>query len=54
LLKVGPSTRQQTAACAQPAGRVYAATSGTQSAIANNFHTVSAYNVACFQASQHP
>lgn len=33
---------------------VYAATSGTHSAVANNSHTVSQYDVACFQASQRP
>ena len=32
---------------------VYASTSGTHSAVANNSHTVSQYDVACFQASQH-
>jgi hypothetical protein len=34
---------------------VYAATSGSHSAVANNSHTVSQYDVACFQVSQpHP
>jgi hypothetical protein len=33
---------------------VYAATMGTHSAVANNSHTVSQYDVACFQASQRP
>jgi hypothetical protein len=33
---------------------VYAATSLTHSAVANNSHTVSQYDVACYQASQHP
>jgi hypothetical protein len=33
---------------------VYAATTGTHSAVANNSHPVSQYDVACFEASQHP
>ena len=34
---------------------VYAATTGSHSAVANNSHTVSQYDVACFEVSQpHP
>ena len=32
---------------------VYAATSGTNSAVANNSHTVSQYDVACIKKSAH-
>ena len=32
---------------------VYAATSGTHSAVANNPHTVAQYDVACIQKSAH-
>jgi len=35
------------------AASVYAATSGTGSAHANNLHTVSQYDVACYQQSVH-